>query len=62
MPLSRRQFLRVVGATAGAATVADLLRAPLLSVPAVEAAPLAPEQLRSLADAALDRARKLGCS
>ena len=62
MPLSRRQFLKVVGVTAGAATVSEYLGQPVWLVQRLEAAPLAPAALRALADAALDRARKLGCS
>ena len=62
MSLSRRQFLKVVGVTAGAATVGELLEVPVWHVQRLEASPLDPAQLRALADAALDRARKLGCS
>jgi len=62
VPLSRRRFLKVVGVTAGAVTVSEVLGQPLWMVQRLEAAPLAPAALRALADAALDRARKLGCS
>lgn len=62
MPLSRRDFLRNLGITAGAATVVDLLDAPFFSIQRLEAAPLAPTELEALANTALDKARKLGCS
>jgi len=62
MTLSRRRFLKALGATAGAAAVVDLIDGPFWSVQRLEAAPLDAAELRTLADAALDRARRLGCS
>ena len=62
MALSRRQFLRAATLTAGAVTVGNMLEGPFLSIQRLEAAPLTPAELQSLADAALARARKLGCS
>jgi len=59
--VSRRQFLKTVGVTAGAATVADLLHVPIWSAPHAAAA-VDPGDLRALAAVALDRARKLGCT
>ena len=62
MSPTRREFLRTVGLSAGAAAVGGLLGQPLLSVPRALAAPLAPSDLEALAAVALDKARKLGCS
>lgn len=62
MTISRRDFLRNLGITAGAATVVDLLDAPFFSIQRLEAAPLAASELETLANVALDKARKLGCS
>ena len=62
MSLTRRQFLRAVGLTAGAVTVGNALEGPFLSIQRLEAAPLTPAELKALADVALNRARKLGCS
>jgi TldD protein len=60
--LSRRQFLRAVGLTAGAVTIGNALEGPYPSVQRLEAAPLTPKELKALADVALDRAKKLGCT
>jgi TldD protein len=60
--LSRRQFLRAVGLTAGAVTIGNALEGPFLSVQRLEAAPLTAAELKGLADVALDRAKKLGCT
>ncbi len=42
--------------------MSEMFDRPLWSIQRLEAAPLDPRQLRALADVALDRARKLGCS
>jgi TldD protein len=60
--LTRREFLRTLGLTAGAAAVVDLVDGPFLLVEHLEAEPLAPRELESLADVALKRAKDLGCS
>jgi TldD protein len=60
--LTRRQFLRAATLTAGAITVGNALEGPFLSIQRLEAAPLAPSELQTLADVALNRAKKLGCS
>ncbi|MEO5616713.1 MAG: TldD/PmbA family protein [Candidatus Eisenbacteria bacterium] len=62
MSLSRREFLKALGATAGAAAVVDLIDGSFWSVEPLEAAPLAAAELQSLAGVALDRSRQLGCS
>ena len=62
MTISRRRFLRAATLTAGAVTVGNLLDGPFLSIQRLEAAPLTAAELKTLADAALARARKLGCS
>ncbi|MEK7329807.1 MAG: TldD/PmbA family protein [Candidatus Eisenbacteria bacterium] len=63
MKLTRREFIRTVGATAGAAVVADLLGAPgVWTVQRLEAAPLTPGEMKALADVALNKAKGLGCS
>src|SRR5215813_5656602 len=62
MTLSRRDFLRQLGITAGAAAVLDFVDAPYFSIERLAAAPLAPSDLEALANVALDKARKLGCS
>ena len=60
--LSRRQFLRAATFTAGAVTVGNMLDGPFFSIQRLEAAPLTAAELKALADVALNRARKLGCS
>jgi len=60
MTLSRREFIRTVGVAAGAAVASDLIGESLIH--RLEAAPLAGSELKELADVALDRAKKLGCS
>jgi TldD protein len=60
--ISRRQFLRRVGVTAGAAAVGGLFDWRHWPVTPVDATPADPAALRSLADVALSRARALGCS
>ncbi len=60
MALSRRQFLRAVGLSAGAVTVGNMLDGPFFSIQRLEAAPLTAAELKILADVALDRAQKLG--
>jgi TldD protein len=63
MKLTRREFIRTVGATAGAVVVADLLGAPgAWTVQRLEAAPLSSAETKALADVALDKAKGLGCS
>ncbi len=62
MTLSRREFLRRLGLTAGAAAVVDLVDGPFWSVQRLEAAPLGAAELKALADVALNQARTLGCS
>jgi len=42
--------------------MSEMFDRPFWSIQRLEAAPLDPRQLRALADVALDRARKLGCS
>jgi TldD protein len=59
--MSRRQFLRRVGAGAGAAAVGGLIDWRTWSPSSVAASP-DPADLRGLADVALARARQLGCS
>jgi TldD protein len=59
---SRREFLRTLGLTAGAAAVLDLVDGPFWSIDLLEAAPLDLPALESLGAIALDRAKKLGCS
>ena len=61
MSISRRQFLRRVGATAGAAAVGGLLDLRTWPAPDAAASSADPDELRRLSDVALDRARKLGC-
>ncbi|HET9327809.1 MAG TPA: TldD/PmbA family protein [Candidatus Eisenbacteria bacterium] len=62
MTLSRRQFLRAIGLTTGALTIGNALEGPFLSIQRLEAAPLSAAELKALADVALDRAKKLGCT
>jgi TldD protein len=62
MSLSRREFLRALGLSAGAAATYELLGGPLWSVQRLEAAPLSASELETLGAVALERARKLGCS
>jgi TldD protein len=59
--LSRRQFLRAATLTAGAVTVGNALEG-IVSIRRLEAAPLPASELQALADVALNRARRLGCS
>jgi TldD protein len=59
---SRREFLRSVGITAGAAAVVDLIDSPFWLIESVEAAPLSLVDLEGLADAALERAKELGAT
>jgi len=61
--LTRREFVRAVGVTAGAAVVADALGGPgIWAVQRLEAAPLGTGELKVLADVALNQAKTLGCS
>jgi TldD protein len=61
--LTRREFIRTVGVTAGAAVVSDMLGAPgIWTIQRLEAAPLTPAELKTLAGVALNQAKKLGCS
>jgi TldD protein len=61
--LTRREFIRTVGVTAGAAVVTDMLGGPgVWTIQRLEAAPLSPAELKPLADVALNQAKKLGCS
>jgi len=60
--LSRRQFLRAIGLTTGALTIGNALEGPFLSIQRLEAAPLTSAELEALANVALDRAKKLGCT
>ena len=62
MPVSRRRFLKALGATAAAATAAEWVRWPLWPVHAAGVAVADPADLRPLAAVALDSARQLGCS
>ena len=62
MALSRRQFLRAVGLTTGALTIGNALEGPFLSIQRLEAAPLSASELKALADVALERAKKQGCT
>ena len=63
MKLTRREFIRAVGVTAGAAVVTDMLGGPgIWTIQRLEAAPLSPAELKPLADVALNQAKKLGCS
>jgi len=62
MTLSRREFLRTLGVTAGAAAILEWSDGPLWSVQRLEAAPLDDPALRDLSGVALDRARQLGCT
>ena len=63
MRLTRRDFIRTVGVTAGAAVATDLLGPPgVWTIQRLEAAPLAAGELKALADGALERAKRLGCS
>ncbi len=62
MKLTRREFIRTVGLTAGAAVVTDLLGPGVWTVQRLEAAPLTIGELKVLADVALDKAKRLGCS
>ena len=61
MKLTRREFIRTAGLATGAA-VADRMLPGIWSVQRLEAAPLTTAELKSLADAALARAKALGCS
>ena len=46
MKLTRREFIRTVGVTAGAAVVTDMLGAPgVWTIQRLEAAPLTPPEL-----------------
>ena len=62
MSPSRRDMLKVLGATAAAATVVDLLGGPAWSGREPAAPVLDASDLERLGAVALDRARKLGCS
>ncbi|MBI2877533.1 MAG: TldD/PmbA family protein [Candidatus Tectomicrobia bacterium] len=62
MDYSRRQFLRAVGLTAGAITVGNRLEGPFFSIQRLEAVPLTADELRVLADVALNQAKQLGCT
>jgi TldD protein len=62
VPVSRRRFLKALGATAAAATAAEWVRWPLWPVHAAGVAVADPADLRPLAAVALDSARQLGCS
>ena len=62
MPLTRRDFLRSVGITAGAAAVVDLVDGPFWLVDEVQAQPLALSELENLAGVALQRAKQLGAT
>jgi len=60
--LSRREFLRNLGITAGVAAVVDLIDGPFWLVEELHAAPLGLAELESLADVALKRAKQLGAN
>ena len=62
MSLSRRDFLRRLGVTAGAAAVADLVDGPFWLVDELHAEPLPLSELESLADVALKRAKQAGAT
>ena len=62
MSLTRRDFLRSVGITAGAAAVVDLVDGPIWLVDEVQAQPLALSELENLAGVALQRAKQLGAT
>jgi TldD protein len=62
MSFSRRRFLSALGSTAGAAVVAPWFDAPFWPVQPAEAVTLSIGELKTLVDAALARARALGCS
>jgi hypothetical protein len=59
---SRRRFLNALGTSAGAVVVAPWLDGPIWRVGPIETASLSIGDLKTLVDAALDRARALGCS
>ena len=61
MKLTRREFIRTAGLATGA-VVADRMLPGIWSVQRLEAAPLTTAELKSLADAALAKAKSLGCS
>jgi predicted Zn-dependent protease len=71
MTFARREFLKTLGITAGAAVLVDLLDHPLWSSQGFEAAPrsagkfappLSAEVFKALADVAFSQARTLGCA
>lgn len=62
MTQSRRNFLKIVGITAGGAAVVHLIDGPFSLVGRVEAAPLDAAKFKALADLAFKQAKRLGCS
>jgi len=62
MGFSRRQFLNVLGTTAGAAVIAPWLGSPFYPTPHFEATPLSIANFQALVDTTLSRAEALGCN
>ena len=63
MKLTRREFIRTAGLATGAVVADRMLGSPgIWSIQRLEAAPLTPPELKTLADVALNQAKKLGCS
>ncbi len=60
--LSRREFLKTLGLTAGAVAVLDLTDSPFFVIERLEAAPLTSAELQNLAAVALERAKAAGCT